>query len=80
VEEGMKCLLGLAEREDGPLGWTSDQHVFAVCARVLMCAVAVARAGGDARVGELLREFGGLGEKVRLHGSLLEMARLETTA
>ena len=79
-EAGLKAVIGLADNlnEDGPLGWTSDQHVFAVCARVLLCAVALARVqvGEDVRIAELLKEFVGLGEKTRMHGSLLEMARL----
>ena len=81
VEAGLRCLIGLvvAEREDGPLGWTSDQHVFAVCARILLCAVAITRAAGEGAgegtVGLLLGEFREVGEKGRIHGSLLEMAR-----
>ena len=77
VEAGLRCLIGLvAERRDGPLGWTSDQHVFAVCARVLMCAVAVAarRGEGAGGGGELLREFREVGGRAGIHGSLLAMA------
>lgn len=80
VEAGLKSLIGLAKREDGPLGWTSDQHVFAVCARILICAVAVTKTGEGAGVVELLREFRAAGEKARIHGSLLEMAKLEIVA
>jgi hypothetical protein len=82
VRDGLRCLIGLAEAEDSPLGWTSDQHVFAVCARVLMCAVAISRTGqdGDSGVVGLLREFRAVGERGRVHGSLLEMAELENVA
>ncbi|KAK4149214.1 putative death-receptor fusion protein-domain-containing protein [Chaetomidium leptoderma] len=84
VEAGLKCLIGLAKKkEDGPLGWTSDQHVFAVCARILLCAVAITKTGGgeeDTGVGGLLQEFREVGGKARIHGSLLEMSRLETEA
>jgi hypothetical protein len=78
VEAGLGCLIGLAEREDGPLGWTSDQHVFAICARVLVCAVAVAGTGKQTGVAELLREFRAVGARSGIHGSLLAMAGLET--
>ncbi len=82
AEAGLRCLIGLlAEREDGPLGWTSDQHVFAVCARVLVCAGAVA--GMEEKtgaVGELLHEFGAVGAKRGIHGSLLAMAGVDAVA
>lgn len=85
VMGGLRCLIGLAQREeegeDGPLGWTSDQHVFAVCARVLLCAVAIARVSeDDVEVVELLREFDTVGGKARVHGSLLEMSKLEAVS
>jgi hypothetical protein len=80
VLDGLRCLIGLAETEDGPLGWTSDQHVFAVCARVLLCAVAIGRTGQDSGIVGLLREFRAVGERGRVHGSLLQMAELETVA
>jgi len=75
VEAGLKKLIGLAKREDGPLGWTSDQHVFAVCARILLCAAAATKTGEETGVVELLKEFRTAGETARIHGSLLEMAR-----
>ncbi|KAK4106469.1 hypothetical protein N658DRAFT_512297 [Parathielavia hyrcaniae] len=82
VRDGLRCLIGLAkkEEEDGPLGWTSDQHVFAVCARVLLCAVAICRTGEGAGIAALLAEFRAAGEVASIHGSLLEMAKLETVA
>ncbi|SPQ22502.1 a67df824-cbe3-47f5-a1c1-ad67fc52839f [Thermothielavioides terrestris] len=82
VEEGLNCLIGLAQEEDGPLGWTSNQHVFAVCARVLLSAVAITGIGQDegAVIVELLRKFREVGEKCRIHGSLLSMARLVSVA
>ncbi|KAK3996097.1 thyroid adenoma-associated protein [Cladorrhinum sp. PSN332] len=77
VEKGLGTVLGLAEEkgDDGPLGWTSDQHVFAVCARVVLCAVGVVKVGGDrdAKVKEMLERLGKVGGRV-VHGSLLEMA------
>lgn len=78
TEEGLKYLVRLVrENTDGPLGWTSDQHVFAACARVLLCAVAVVRVvGAESAVGEELKKFREVGEKGGLHGSLLEIAAL----
>ncbi|KAK3322123.1 putative death-receptor fusion protein-domain-containing protein [Apodospora peruviana] len=90
TEDGLEYLVELLladENEggrDGPLGWTSDQHVFAVCARVVLCAVAILKtedittARGAKRTRELLERFVAAGEKARLHGSLLEMTRLES--
>ena len=67
-----------SEKVDGPLGWTTDQHVFAVCARVVLCAVALVKRGGGGceEVGRLLARFRSVGEKGRVHGVLLEMARV----
>jgi hypothetical protein len=75
VEAGLSHLVGLTQKEDGPLGWTSDQHVFAVCARVLLCAVTVAKFGKGGGIMGLLKEFVALGETRKIHGSLLDMAR-----
>lgn len=76
TEEGLKYLVRMVrENNDGPLGWTSDQHVFAACARVLLCAVAVVKAvSAESVVGEALKKFREVGEKGGLHGSLLEIA------
>ncbi|KAK3902107.1 putative death-receptor fusion protein-domain-containing protein [Staphylotrichum tortipilum] len=77
VADALTCLVALARRrEDGPLGWAADQHVFAVCARVVLCAVAASRGeDGEGVVRGLLGEFVGVGERGRVHGSLLELAR-----
>ena len=81
VEEGLKCLVKFMREEkdgkarDGPLGWTSDQHVFAVVARVLLCAGVVA-GGGDEGVKRLLDEFRTVGVEANVHGLLMEMAGL----
>ncbi|KAI0453227.1 putative death-receptor fusion protein-domain-containing protein [Xylaria acuta] len=44
---GLRALIEIARSEsavggDGPLGWTSKPQVFAICARVLICASALA--------------------------------------
>lgn len=90
TRDGLEYILRLVssgEKGEGPLGWTSDQHVFAICARVVLCAGGIVRylckdetAGDHVRlvqqVGELLEKFKVVGEMARVHGSLLEMARL----
>ncbi|KAL2201234.1 putative death-receptor fusion protein-domain-containing protein [Corynascus similis CBS 632.67] len=84
VEAGLKCFIGLArkEKEDGPLGWTSDQHVFAACARILLCAVATTQASEEhaGAIAELLEELSEVGGQTKLHGSLLAMAALGAQA
>ncbi|KAK0621320.1 putative death-receptor fusion protein-domain-containing protein [Bombardia bombarda] len=86
TEAGLGFLIRLmaaaGKEEDGPLGWTSDQHVFAICARVVFCAVAIvqvagAGAGGAGKISGLLKDFTEIGRKTRTHGSLLEMAVIE---
>ena len=79
VEQGLDSLLRLidekrgADDEDGPLGWMSDQHVFAICARVVLCAVAVVKVGeDDGKVRELLGRLVGM---KGVHGSLVEMGK-----
>ncbi|KAK1750774.1 thyroid adenoma-associated protein [Echria macrotheca] len=74
TESGLRYLIGLARKEDGPLGWTSDQHVFAACARVILCAVAVVERTRSTVVSELLEELKVVGRMGRMHRSLLEMA------
>ncbi|KAL1839076.1 hypothetical protein VTJ49DRAFT_1877 [Mycothermus thermophilus] len=80
AEAGMKALLALAAKGDGPLGWMTDQHVFAACARIVLCAVATTRTveGGEAGLlVEMLGKFREVGLQTGVHGLLLEMARLE---
>lgn len=74
TEAGLRCLTRIAETEDGPLGWTSDQHVFSICARVVLCAVAITGTGKNPAVVELLEEFKSIGRRAMVHGSLLGMA------
>ncbi|KAK0722821.1 putative death-receptor fusion protein-domain-containing protein [Lasiosphaeria miniovina] len=77
TDSGLAYLIQLSEKEDGPLGWTSDQHVFAVCARVLLSAVAITAAGKVSTTKSLLEQFKHVGTRARIHGSLLEMALSE---
>ncbi|KAK4189594.1 thyroid adenoma-associated protein [Podospora australis] len=83
TEEGLESLITLAEEKwDGPLGWASDQHVFAAGARVVLAAVASVKSAGASagedkkNVEELLQKFREVGERAKVHGSLLEMATL----
>lgn len=80
VEQGLDSLLRLVDEkkgtddEDGPLGWMSDQHVFAICARVVLCAVAVVKVGeDDGKVKEMLGRLVGM---EGVHGSLVEMGKI----
>ncbi|KAF9875574.1 hypothetical protein CkaCkLH20_06955 [Colletotrichum karsti] len=77
--DGLDALFKLAKEvhtDDGPLGWTSAPDVYAVCARIVICATALAKAGVNVEVfGEKLGELRSIGKKGRLHGLLLEMAR-----
>ncbi|KAK3375057.1 putative death-receptor fusion protein-domain-containing protein [Podospora didyma] len=77
TESGLARLIQLAEKEDGPLGWASDQHVFAICVRILLSATAIVCAGEPSTVGNLLEQFRDIGSKARIHGSLTEMAMPE---
>ncbi|KAK5664241.1 hypothetical protein OQA88_458 [Cercophora sp. LCS_1] len=72
---GLKCLMQLAEKEDGPLGWTSDQHAFAESARIVLCSVAIAESGKSEEVSRLVAQLRETGTGAKLHGSLLEMAK-----
>ena len=38
VLEGLEHIHGLIDLPDGPLGWSSDPHVFAICSQVLLAA------------------------------------------
>ena len=78
TELGLRTLIQRAENEDGPLGWMADQHVFAACARIILCAVAISRRGKSMR--ELLDSFVSLGNSAGIHGSLLGMAMQEEEA
>ena len=42
VAGGLGRIAQLMDQEDGPLGWASNPAVFAICARVVRCAVALA--------------------------------------
>ncbi|KAJ0314936.1 hypothetical protein COL5a_012176 [Colletotrichum fioriniae] len=58
---GLDALLALTSQpsyaDDGPLGWTSDPDVYAVCARVLLAATALTKVNvGGVNGSEALRE------------------------
>lgn len=72
---GLKMLLDMAEEKgDGALGWTSRPAVFAVCARIVVSAVALVEVGGFEDVQRDLESLKAVGERVGLSGLLLEMA------
>jgi hypothetical protein len=73
TKAGLSNLVERAGDGDWPLGWTSDQHVFALCARVLLCS----RALVDDEMQALCREFVLRGSKSGIHGCLLAMATVD---
>ncbi|GKT52097.1 uncharacterized protein ColSpa_12278 [Colletotrichum spaethianum] len=80
TSSGLDALLDLTSPDrhstDGPLGWASDPEVYAVCARILLCATALTRtrATGSELLRSKLEQFRSAGQRGRLHGLLLEMA------
>ncbi|OAA68244.1 heat repeat protein [Niveomyces insectorum RCEF 264] len=73
------------DKDDGPLGWTTTPGVFAVCARLVIGARTLVEAAagssegaafGIDRLAELLAAFSQAGEAARLHGLILDMARI----
>ncbi|KAI0201484.1 putative death-receptor fusion protein-domain-containing protein [Astrocystis sublimbata] len=49
---------------DGPLGWTAKPQVFAICARVLICASALAGSEGTGRDQDQEQEVARIGEEM----------------
>ena len=48
VTRGVAHVGSLAKKKDGPLGWASNPHVFAVCMRVILCStVLLLQDGGN---------------------------------
>ncbi|KAK1987233.1 putative death-receptor fusion protein-domain-containing protein [Colletotrichum cereale] len=82
TSSGLDALLGLVSPDrgdaavDGPLGWASDPQVYAVCARVLVCAAALSRTGAASAepLRSKLEQFRGAGRRGMLHGLLLDLA------
>ena len=73
VEGGLRYWIQLSDRHDGPLGWTSDQHVFAICVRIVLCARTLG-ASPSSTIGDLLEQLKLVAEETRLHGFLLTLA------
>jgi len=77
--DGLRALIRLAEREDGPFGWTAKADVFGVCSRVLRSAVVLVGILGQPRaMVDLLLRFRAVGAKSGIHGTLLHMADHDT--
>ncbi len=74
VEGGLRYLIELTHRDDGVLGWTSDQHVFTLCVRIVLCARTI-RTGSDPKIADLLEQFRYSAENARMHGFLLALSR-----
>jgi hypothetical protein len=82
IMAGLHELLTVIEArpDDGPLGWTSKARVFALCARLLVSGRALVRARCPAHeeVRSALEKVANLGQKRRLHGLLLDVAKVST--
>ncbi len=65
-------------RDDGPLGLASDQHYFALCARLVISSVVLSRTASALGTGTSLRQLVEAvttkGETTYVHGSLATMA------
>ncbi|KAH9438168.1 hypothetical protein MCOR02_001806 [Pyricularia oryzae] len=73
--EGIEAMMSQAAQDsDGPLGWTSQPKVFAICCRYLLVAEAITRLSGDEQVRSLLAECLAACRKAGVHGTLLDMA------
>lgn len=64
-----------ADADDGPLGWASKPKVFAICARVLVCAAALSSSSipEAVQIREALAAFRDVGRAARVHGGLLRL-------
>lgn len=72
--EGLDALLEhAAAHDDGAMGWATHADVYAVCARVVLCGVAVRKASGSGDVERKLVELRALAEEKRLHGLLVDL-------
>ena len=74
----LRCLVenGDADADDGPLGWPSKPEVFAICARVLVCAAALSSSSSipeAVQIREALVAFRDAGRAARVHGGLLRL-------
>ena len=74
----LRCLVenGDADADDGPLGWPSKPEVFAICARVLVCAAALSSSSSipeAVQIREALAAFRDAGRAARVHGGLLRL-------
>ncbi|KAI1331267.1 hypothetical protein F5Y16DRAFT_395706 [Xylariaceae sp. FL0255] len=81
---GLRTLISITQSEfkDGPLGWTTKPQVFAICARILICATALMKSREQAQDDDLrsvvdeVRRFRELGNGHQVHGLLLKMCEL----
>ncbi|PQE06896.1 HEAT repeat protein [Rutstroemia sp. NJR-2017a BVV2] len=85
VQAGLEKLNVLAQETDGPLGWTSNPKMFAVCTRILLSAKTLLGEGGQSAtlpeklaalgyqdsIRKSLDTFIDLGAKNKIHPSLL---------
>jgi len=74
TDGGLRALLKVAaERDDGPLGWTSSPGVFAICTRIMLAAVVLVKTGLAPEFDAMLDELRDVGRKGKISGLLMEM-------
>lgn len=75
---GLKMIGESTYRDDGPLGLASDQHYFALCARLIMSGVVLSRTAGvlgtEPSLRQLIEAVTTMEGKTDFHGSLAAMA------
>lgn len=76
AQDGLTMMGESAYRDDGPLGLASDQHYFALCARLVSSGVLVSQShsAGTPGLQDILLAFAATGRKTDFHGSLSAMA------
>lgn len=75
--DGLDAILAhAAQHDDGPMGWTTQADVYAVCARIVLCAAAVAQSPGlatEVDVAQKLEELRSVAQDKRFHGLLMDL-------
>lgn len=75
---GLRLIGEEERRDDGPLGLASDQHYFALCARLVISGVVLSKTAGASPTATSLQQLVGAitarGGKTDFHGSLAAMA------
>jgi hypothetical protein len=75
---GLRALVKVAaERDDGPMGWTSSPAAFAVCTRIILAAVVLVKRHLAPEFEAVLDKLREMGRRRKVSGLLLEMLDVE---